>query len=93
MSCPGGNCPVRNNGAAAPAAAAPPTQSAVVVIDEYKYTPLKRAVLMGTFIGLAAWAFKCPCPEIFTCDRNIIITILGAVFLYVFVSTEPKNKG
>lgn len=83
VSCPGGVCPMRR-----PATAA--TGSEVAVVDEYKYTPLKKGLLMGTFLLLAGWAFKCPCPEIFTCDRNLVVPLLGAIFLYVFISTEPK---
>lgn len=79
-SCPGGVCPMRR----------PQTGSdstALTTTDEYKYTPLKKGLLIGSFLILAGWAFKCPCPEIFTCDRNLVVPLLGAIFLYVFIST------
>jgi hypothetical protein len=69
-----------------------PAAGAGTVSADRQYTPLKKGLLIASFLGLAVWAYQCPCPEIFRCHRNYVLPVLGALFIYVFVSTEPKPK-
>jgi hypothetical protein len=71
---------------------AAPAASATALVPERQYTQLKKSLLIASFLGLAVWALQCPCAEVFRCHRPYVLSFLGALFIYVFVSTEPKPK-
>lgn len=51
--------------------------------DARKYTEITRYALMGSFVGLAYWAWQCPCDRIFKCHRYVVVPILAAIFAFV----------
>lgn len=51
-------------------------------------TDTERLVLTGAFLGLALWAWICPCKVIFKCHRASVLAVLGGVFLWIFFRTK-----